>query len=117
LQNTFEVVAREWHTNQSYKWTEDYAGRVLTRLVNDIFPLIGSKPIKTVTGKDILEALRKIEDRGSIETAHRVKQFISQIFRYAQPTGRAENDPAANLNNQLKPVKHGSFAVLQTPKR
>ena len=115
-QNTFEVIAREWHSKQLDKWTEGYANQVINRLINDVFPAIGGKPIKTVTGKDILEALQKIEERGAIESAHRMKQVISQVFRYAQPTGRVDSDPAVNLSSQLKPIIRTSFASITDSK-
>ncbi len=51
------------------------------------------------------EALRKIEARGAIETAHRVHHACGQVFRYGIATGRCERDPAADLRDALKPVQ------------
>jgi len=71
--NTFEAVAREWHkTVHIAKVSEGHAERTLIRLEQDAFPWIGATPIAKITAPKLLEALRKIEARGAIETAHRV---------------------------------------------
>lgn len=51
-----------------------------------------------VTAPEILSALRRVENRGAIETAHRISQVCGQIFRYAIVTGRAEIKVMFNHN-------------------
>ncbi|HEY6816248.1 MAG TPA: site-specific integrase, partial [Croceibacterium sp.] len=63
----------------------------------------------------VLAALRKIEAKGNIETAHRVKQRIGQVFRYAIATGRATRDPTADLRGALAPVVTRSHAAITDP--
>ena len=111
--NTFEIIAREWHSKQSGIWVESHRDRILSRLVKDIFPLIGNKPINSISSPMLLDVLRKIEDRGAIETAHRIMQICGQIFRYAKVTGRAECDITADLRGALSPAKHGNFASIK----
>ena len=60
--------------------------------------------------------LRRIESRGALETAHRVRTICGQIFRYAFATGRAERDPAADLKGALPPYKKGHLAAITDPK-
>ncbi len=64
---------------------------VISRLENNIFPWVGKESISSITAPMLLEQLRRIEDRGAIETSHRVKQICGQVFRYAIATGRAES--------------------------
>jgi len=71
-ENSFEAIAREWHAKFSPKWTKAHGERILIRLEQNIFPWIGRRPITEVTAPEILSALRRIENRGAIETAHRV---------------------------------------------
>ena len=71
---TFEEVARDWHRRKAAPWSSHHASDVLTSLEREVFGSIGAKPINTVTTADVLGALRKVEDRGAIETAHRVRQ-------------------------------------------
>lgn len=114
--NSFEVVAREWFAKYSPSWVASHSTKIIRRLEKDIFPWIGSRPISTVTAPDLLAALRRIESRGAIETAHRAQQNCGQIFRYAIATGRAERDPAADLRGALAPVKEKHHASITDPK-
>lgn len=109
LLNTFEHVARDWLETRTLSWTPRYAALVSGRLEADIFPFIGKLDIGTITPRQMLEAVRKIESRGAIEMAHRVKNHCSEIFRYAIPDGRCESDPCRDLTPAMaraKPVKH-----------
>jgi len=90
--------------------------RILRRLEVDIFPWIGKRPISEIMAPEILAALRRIENRGAIETAHRAHQNVSQVFRYAIATGRAERDPSADLRGALEPVKKRHLASITDPK-
>ncbi len=99
LQTTFEAVAREWHSNQTAIWTENYARDVMERI-----PYLGNRPIAEITPPELLAVLRKIEIRGAVDQAHRVRGICSLIFRYAIATGRAERDTAADLRGALKAV-------------
>ncbi len=113
--NSFEVVAREWFAQQSPSWVEGHSSKIMARLERDIFPWIGARPIAEVTAPEILKALRRIESRGTIETAHRVLQNCGQIFRYAVATGRAERDPTPDLRGALAPVKEAHHAAITEP--
>jgi hypothetical protein len=85
--NTFEKLAREWHTNKLPTWRESTAKDTLRRLEIDIFPEIGAMPIASITHKDMIAALRKIESRGAQEVAHRVKATCARVFSYAIQSG------------------------------
>jgi integrase len=112
--NTFEKLAREWHTNKLATWRETTARDTLRRLEIDIFPEIGPMPIASITHRDMISALRKIESRGAHEVAHRVKATCARIFTYAIQSGIAERNPAADLTDVLKPVQAGHFAAIST---
>lgn len=113
--NSFEVVAREWHTKQSKSWVELHASRILLRLENDIFPWLGNHPIANITAKELLATVNRIADRGAVESAHRVLQNCGQVFRYAIATGRAERNPAADLKGALPSVKQKHLAAITDP--
>ena len=114
--NGFEVVAREWFDKHKDSWVPHHSSKILARLETYIFPIIGSKSIGSVTPPELLGALRRIEAKGVIDTAHRTLQSCGQIFRYAIATGRAERDIAADLRDALTPAKHTSFATITDPK-
>lgn len=115
--NTFEIVGREWFNKRKAQWTPEYADRVLARLETYLFPRLGHRPTKDILAPELLTVLRKIEDRGVVETAHRVKQYASGIFRYGIATGRADRDPAADLKDALQVPQSKHFAFIKEPKR
>jgi integrase len=115
--NSFEVVAREWFVKYSSNWVKSHADKIMQRFVRDIFPWIGNKPITEVTPPVLLSVIRRIEERGSLETAHRALSNCGQVFRYAIATGRAERDSSQDLKGALPPVKTKHFAAQTDPKR
>jgi integrase len=100
--NTFEAVAREWHEKQKAGWAESYAERILAQLEADLFPTIGLRPIAEVESPELLDALRKVETRGALNIAKRLRQTAGQVFRYGIRTWRAKRDPSADLKGALK---------------
>ncbi len=115
--NNFETIAREWYEKKRPAWVERHAFTVIRRLELNIFPWLGNRPIKLITAPELLSVLRKIESRGAIETAHRIKQVCGQIFRYAIATGRAERDPSADLRGALTSTKPKCMAAITDPKK
>jgi len=77
---TFEKVAREWHEMQTPRWVPVHAADVLKSLEADVFPYLGSIPLKELDAPLVLATLRKIEKRGALETAKRVRQRMSAVF-------------------------------------
>lgn len=115
--NSFEVIAREWFAKHSANWSANHANRIIRRLERDIFPWIGGKPVADITAPQLLEAVRRIEQRGALETAHRALGNCGQVFRYAVASGRAECDPSGDLRGALPPVKGTHFASVTEPKQ
>ncbi|MFN5099813.1 MAG: tyrosine-type recombinase/integrase [Burkholderiaceae bacterium] len=114
--NSFEIIAREWFEKFRSSRTVGHTSKVVARLERDVFPWIGGKPITAITAPDVLAVLRRIENRGAIETAHRAKGDVSQIMRYAIATGRAERDPCPDLKGALTPAAPKHFAAIIDPK-
>ena len=115
--NSFESIAREWHRKFSADLSESHAARNLRRLEAHVFPYFGRIPIADVDAPTILDALQRVEARGNLETAHRLRSIIGQAFRYAIATGRATRDPSADLRGAIppKPVRH--YAAIIDPEQ
>lgn len=109
---TFEKLARDWHSNKLTSWHPTTARDTLRRLEIDIFPQIGMLPIGAITHQHMIAALRKIEARGAQEVAHRVKATCARVFSYANQQGIKNANPAADLTDVLKPVQPGHFAAI-----
>lgn len=103
--NSFEVVAREWFEKRKGKWTPHHAKDVLRRLERNLFTDLGSRPIAEIRPSDVLAVVRKVDDRGAHDLAHRMLQVAAQVFRYGKVTERCEHNPAADLHEALTPSK------------
>ena len=117
MDNTFEKVAREWFNKFEPNWAPGHAVKIKGRLENDVYPYIGQRPILEITAPELLRVLRRIESRGALDSAHRVRTTCSQIFRYAVATGRAERDPAADLRGALPPTQKKHLPAITDPKK
>lgn len=108
--DTFKAVAEDWLKLKKGELADSTLVVAKRRLETWAFPKLGHLPIKDIKASTIMEALRPIEDQGKHETAHRIRQRIGEIFRFAVAADRAEADPTATLKGQLKttPTKHRS---------
>lgn len=113
--DSFETIAREWFSMNLPTWAETHSSKIIRRLEVDIFPWLGGKAIAEITAPDLLKVLRRIESRGTLDTAHRARSNCSQIFRYAIQTGRAERDPVPDLRGALPALRHDNFASITEP--
>lgn len=113
--NTFAVVADELMHRRAKKLTPGSVVRERRLLEKDLGSFLGNVPINEITPPLLLMALRKIEARGAIETAHRARAAASLVFRYAIATGRTKTNPAADLIGALTSAKTKHFASLTEP--
>jgi integrase len=113
--NSFEVVAREWFEKWKTGKAESHYGKVIARLEKDVLPWLGRRPVAEIAALEVLAVLRRIESRGTLDTAHRAGGDCSQIFRYAIATGRATYNPVPDLRGALPSVSRKHFAALTDP--
>ncbi|MGI9046718.1 MAG: tyrosine-type recombinase/integrase [Burkholderiales bacterium] len=111
--NSFEAVAREWYAKQSHIWVAGHAVDVKRRLEKNAFPFLGLRPIAEIEAPELLAAVRKIEERGAHDLAHRVLLVCGQVFRYGIATGRCSRDVAADLRGALTPHRKGHQAAVR----
>ncbi|HHN8521644.1 TPA: tyrosine-type recombinase/integrase, partial [Klebsiella quasipneumoniae] len=110
--NSFERLAMEWHSHKSTSWSEGYAEHLLMYLKKDIFPFIGQKAITDISQVEMLNVLRKMEQRGVLDKLKKTRQACRQIFTYAIITGRAEHNPVSDLAGALKSPKQQHYPHL-----
>lgn len=115
---SFEAVARDWlrvvHQN---KVSAGHAERTRIRFEQDVFPWLGARPIAEIDAPELLACLRRVLGRGTIETAHRIKDSCGQVFRFAIASGLASRNPAADLREALPPVPTRHHAAIIDPGR
>lgn len=110
--NSFERLAMEWHAHKSTSWSEGYAEHLLMYLKKDIFPFLGQKAITDISQVEMLNVLRKMEQRGVLDKLKKTRQACRQIFTYAIITGRAEHNPVSDLAGALKSPKQQHYPHL-----
>ena len=113
-QNTFEATARAWLDHRGSAWVERTRTIALASLENDVFPILGDRPITDIQPADIRKLVQSIEARGAGETAGRVFQRLKAIFRYAIAHNVIGTDPTYPLKPAeiFKPRKVQHRAAL-----
>lgn len=115
--NTFEIVARQWLSKTAANRAATTQEKITNWLESNVFPVIGKQAISTIGPRDVLAAVRRMEARGAIDSAHRVKQICGQVFRFAVAEGTAERDVTTDLRGALAAVPKGHFAAITEPKQ
>jgi integrase len=113
--NTFKALCLEWLASRESVVAPAQVEKAKARLLKDVVPWLGDKPINAITAPDVLAVMRRIDERGARYTAHKVKSEISQILRFAIATGRAERDPCPDLRGALPAAKETHHAALTRP--
>lgn len=114
---TFQVAALEWYEKQAPQWSDGHASRALRQFERDLFPWIGARALGAIEPVELLAALRKIEQRGAIETADRALMLCRQVWRYGLATGRVERDVTVGLKDALQPYRGTHFAAITDPEK
>lgn len=113
-ETTFKAVADEYIAKCEKEGRADVTVGKARWLLSLLEPALGTRPIEEISPVELLAALKKVEAKGHLETARRMRSFASRVFRYAVATARATADPAAALRGALvaPKVTHHS-AILE----
>lgn len=110
--NSFEAVAREWHSKQAPGWSPKYADMILRWLEKDVFPPIGARPVADLSVTEVLDCLRTVEKRGALEIVRELRQKIEAVCAYAIRNDIAKKNPAAELTGVFTARVRQSRAAL-----
>ena len=116
--DTFKIVALEWYAKQAPQWSDSHAERSLRQLERDLFPWIGDRNMASIQPMELLAALKKVEERGAIETADRVLMLARQIWHYWLPTANVQQrNITEGLKARLTPYRGKNFPAIVEPAR
>lgn len=115
--DTFEVFANAWYKNRSVEWGVHHQTRERRNLDKDLIPWLGKRPVAEVTAPLLLSVLKRIEDRGALDVAHRVLTTARGVLAYAVASGKAERNCALDLKEALKPHRGRHFGAIIEPDR
>ena len=113
--DTFQATALEWYAMKLDSWSSHYAIREKRNLEKDLFPFLGARHIGEIEAIELLATVRRVEERGALDVAHRVLTTAGQVWRYAEATGRAQRDVSADIRGALKPHQGRHFAAITDP--
>jgi integrase len=109
---TFALAAAKWQSLQAEGWKPKHAQTVKGRVEEDLVPILGPMPLAEIRPADILAILEKVQARGAIEIAHRLRQYASAIFDCAIALDWTETNPAASLTRGLVPARSRRYPAL-----
>lgn len=115
--NSFEVIAKEWLENRRDSISSGQLIKIAAMFEKDVFPWMGGTPAAEVDAPLVLSVIKRIDQRGARYTAHRAKQRISQVMRYAIATGRASRDPCPDLKGAIPSPREVNFASITEPSK
>jgi len=113
--DSFKDTALEWFEKHQSRWSEHYAIRERRNLEKDLFPHFATRRISEIEPIEVLAAIRKVEDRGALDVAHRVLSTARAVWRYAVASARAPRDITADLSGALTPHHGKHFAAITDP--
>ncbi|MDO5646316.1 integrase arm-type DNA-binding domain-containing protein [Paracoccus sp. (in: a-proteobacteria)] len=119
VRDSFREVADRWFMKNEHEWVTAHSVRIQNRLVADVFPHLGHLPIAEIKPRDVLDVIRRVEDRGSISMARRIYQTVGKIFRFAVSESLIPSDPTRDiadaLANPKAVVHHNSLPAAELP--
>lgn len=113
--DTFKETALEWYEKHQSRWSSHYAIREKRNLEKDLFPFLGQRRVGEIEPVELLAVIRKVEERGALDVAHRVLSTARAVMRYAVATARAKRDITADIAGALTPHHGKHFAAITKP--
>ena len=113
--DSFKETALEWFDKHQSRWSTHYAIREKRNLEKDLFPYLAARRIGEIEPIELLAVIRKVEERGALDVAHRVLTTARAVWRYAVATARAPRDVTGDIAGALTPHHGKHFAAITDP--
>jgi integrase len=117
--NTFKEVANEFMEKQKSKLAPTTLQKYINALNRDFYPVLGSRAIEDIEKVDLVRIAQRIQERGALETAHRLLNLCNQLWRYALQLDKVKHNIVLDISKQdaLKPFKKSQYKTITEPQR
>ncbi|CAK7065367.1 MAG: Prophage integrase IntA [Citrobacter freundii] len=112
---TFQQIAMIWHADHK-RWSAHYAKTIQRRLEMYVFPDIGDSLVDQITTETLLFTLRKVENKGFLEITARLKNYVTEIMRYAVKKQLIKSNPALDLDGEFASPETSHYPALSLEK-
>ncbi|AQP36666.1 integrase domain-containing protein [Vibrio anguillarum] len=112
LEDTLLNLAKEWFERKKESVTPNYADDIWRSLELHVFPQIANTPVKDIDAPLVIDLLRPIEAKGSLETVKRLSQRLNEIMNYAANCGLVKANPLTGIRAAFKKPKKENMAAL-----
>lgn len=111
--STVESVGLAWLALNKAGWSETHYVREERNLRKDVFPYLGSRAIGSIEPPELLKVIRKVEERGALDVAHRVLLTSRGVWQHAVAEGHPTRDITQDIKGALKPhIKKNLPAII-----
>ena len=116
--NSFKEVTEDFFKKRSSEIAPSTLKKQHNALKRDFFPIIGNKSIDKIERGELVKIAQTIQDRGAIETAHRILNLCNQIWRYALQLDKVHHNIVADISkgDVLQAYKHTPMRTITDPK-
>ena len=112
-EHTFVKISKDWFEIKRDSVTPDYATDIWRSLELHILPHLADTPIKDITAPLIIELLKPIEAKGSLETVKRLSQRLNEVMNFATNCGLIQANPLTGIKAAFKKPKKENMASLK----
>ncbi|HCG6643290.1 integrase domain-containing protein [Vibrio parahaemolyticus] len=112
-EDNFLNVATKWFEIKKDDVTADYAVDIWRSLELHIFPNLSDVPVREIKAPQVIELLKPIEAKGSLETVKRLAQRLNEVMNYATNCGLVQANPLTGIKAAFKKPKKENMAALK----
>ncbi|GAB2467379.1 tyrosine-type recombinase/integrase [Comamonas humi] len=113
--NTVQAVGDAWLKTKKGGWSDSHYKRESRNLSKDLYPFIGSRPIGSIEPPELLKVIRKVEERGALDVAHRVLLTARGVWQYAVAEGHAQRDITQDIKKALQTHTKQNYPAITNP--
>jgi len=111
--NTLEHITKLWLETKTNTVSESHKSDILRSLEIHVFPALGSFPLHKIKAKNVIEVIRPVATKGSLETVRRLCQRLNEIMTYSVNSGLIEANCLSGIAKAFAPPKTTNMPTIR----